>query len=515
MKTPDPAKPNIVFLFSDQHNAKVLGHEGHPDVKTPHLDRLAAEGVRFRNAIAQNPICTPSRVSFLSGQYCHNHGYYGLSGTNPGGLPCILEHFRSNGYRTSAVGKIHGPEYWVEDAVDNFHETAGCSAGGRSKKYEAFLESCGKLALEEHGGLPEFGKRGVQSMEGRASSLSFDESQEGWIAAETIDFMEGAHCESRPFFAFASFPRPHQCTAPSEPFWSMYDEARLTLPPNADYDLAAAGKSPHLRRAAAHWRKADWALIKPKTFEAARRRKLHGYLAAITQVDHAVGRILAWLEAKGLAENTLVVYSCDHGDYACEHSNMEKAPGICSDAITRIPMLWRWKGHLKAGHAPCELVESVDVVNTLCDLAGLEPLETADGISLRPLLEGGKGEVHGVAVTEFAWSKSVRKGKHRFVWYPKAMFPAEYPTGFGELYDLEEDPYEMKNLYFDAASKSTVDELTRDLLDWLVTTTRPKSTQPALYAHPTQTRVRYQNQVNGDGKIPWRHMNHIAGGNYT
>lgn len=510
-----PQKPNIVFLFSDQHNAKVLGHAGHPDVKTPHLDRLAREGVRFTNAITQNPICTPSRLSFLSGQYAHNHGYYGLSGPNPGGLPCVLGHFRDAGYRTSAVGKIHCPEYWVEDAVDHFHETADCSVGGRSKKYEAFLESRGKSGLEDHGSLPEFGKRGGQSMEGRVSPLAFDESQEGWIASETIEFMQKANEEGKPFFAFASFPRPHQCTAPSEPFWSMYAGKKLTLPPNADYDLAAAGKAPHMQKSAAQWRKGEWALIEPKTFEAARARKLHGYLAAISQTDHAVGLILDWLDQKGLAENTLVIYSTDHGDYACEHGIMEKAPGICADAITRIPFLWRWKGKIPAGQTAPELVETVDVVNTLCKLAGLEPLETVDGVSLDGLLMGQRGEVRTIAVTEFAWSKSVRRGKYRFVYYPKAMFPAEHPEGFGELYDLEQDPYEMKNLYFDSSLKSVVDSMKSDLMDWIVTTTRNKSVWPARYSHPTQSIERYKIEVNADGHQPWRATFQNAGGNYT
>src|SRR5512134_1185753 len=93
-------QPNVLFIISDQHNAKVLGHRGHPDVKTPNLDRMATQGVRFANAITQNPICTPSRVSWLSGQYCHNHGYYGLSGPEPRGLPSVLGHFRRAGYRT-------------------------------------------------------------------------------------------------------------------------------------------------------------------------------------------------------------------------------------------------------------------------------------------------------------------------------------------------------------------------------------------------------------------------------
>ena len=118
-------RPNILLLFSDQHHAKVLGHKGHPNVLTPHIDQLANEGVRFDNAITQNPICTPSRTCWLSGQYCHNHGYYGLSGPNPGGLPTLFGHLGKYGYRTGAVGKIHCPEYWVEDDVDFFVETTG------------------------------------------------------------------------------------------------------------------------------------------------------------------------------------------------------------------------------------------------------------------------------------------------------------------------------------------------------------------------------------------------------
>ena len=148
-------------------------------VQTPHLDRMAAEGVRFSSAITQNPICTPSRVSFLSGQYCHNHGYYGLSGPSPQGLPNIFGVFREAGYTTAAIGKIHCPEYWVEDQCDVFHETCGCSVGGRSPAYAQFLRDGEKEELEDHGGLPEFGARGTQSMEGRPSSLSFDEAQEG------------------------------------------------------------------------------------------------------------------------------------------------------------------------------------------------------------------------------------------------------------------------------------------------------------------------------------------------
>ena len=238
------SRPNILLLFSDQHHAKVLGHNGHPDVHTPHLDRLAAEGVRFDNAITQNPICTPSRTCWLSGQYCHNHGYYGLSGPNPGGLPTLFGHLRRHGYRTGAVGKIHCPEYWVEDDVDFFLETCGSSIGGRSAAYADYLAERGLTELEDHGAMQEFGADGRQTCDARASKVSYEDGQEGYLTRAGIDFMRRCADDGRPFFLQANFPKPHQCYTPAQPFWDRYDEASLTLPPNADHDLH--GKAPPL-----------------------------------------------------------------------------------------------------------------------------------------------------------------------------------------------------------------------------------------------------------------------------
>jgi len=508
-------QPNILFILSDQHNAKVLGCKGHPDVKTPHLDRMAAEGVRFDNAITQNPICTPSRVCYLSGQYAHNHGYYGLSGPRPNGLPSILGHFRRAGYRTAAMGKIHCPEYWIEDDSDVYHEVCeGCSVGGVSPAYAAFNREIGHDDGQEHYGLPEFGRdRGRQSMEGRPGPRPFEHTMEGWLAKTAVEFMQSSAAAKKPFICHVSLPRPHQTTSPAPEFWNLYDESKLHLPPNADYDMK--GQAPHLRAQAEGWRKWQWQLFEPKTFEAGRLRKLHGYLGAVSQVDHAVGQILEFLRTSGLGENTLVVYSSDHGDYACEHGLMEKAPGICHDAITRIPATAWWPGHVKAGYVANEIVETVDWSNTFCALAGVEPMETSDGRDISRLLTGEHAEVHRVGVTEFAWSKSLRKGKYRLVYYPREMFPKEYPDGFGELYDMDADPWEMQNRFFDPAMADVVRELMADLTEWLVTTTRPATILPrALKEDSAQRITRYENTVNLDGKIPPDWVRQAAYRNY-
>ncbi len=506
------SRPNVIFILSDQHNAKVLSHKGHPDVKTPNLDRLAAEGVRCDNAITQNPICTPSRVSFLSGQYCHNHGIYGLGGPNPGGLPTVLGHFRRHGYATAAIGKIHCPEYWVEDDTDFFREVCpGCSVGD-NPEYRAYLAARGLL---EDWSFSE-GRKGTfgQCLDGYMSPLAYRDAPEGWIVTQAMEFMRKARQDNKPFIAHVSFPRPHQTYAPVREFWEMYDENSLRLPPNWQYSLER--KAPTLRRTvqSARDRAAEWTVTEPHTYEAGCRRKLRGYLGCVSMMDHAVGELLDWLDQHGLAENTVVVYSADHGDYACEHGIVEKAPGICSDAITRIPYIWRFPVAIKAGTVVEPIVETVDVLPTLCSLCELPPMQTADGHDVSPLLRGENILVREVGVTEFAWSKSLRKGSYRYVYYPREMFAEEYPDGFGELYNLADDPWEMNNLYFAPDQAARIRELERDLMDWLITTTRPVSVNASRQPAGEQTRTRLHRSVNSDGRIHPDNLRGLGNMNY-
>jgi arylsulfatase len=372
-----------------------------------------------------------------------------------------------------------------------------------SPAYAAFNRAIGHDDGQEHFGLPEFGlERGRQSMEGRPGPRPFAHTMEGWLSKTAIEFMRETAERRQPFICHVSLPRPHQTTSPAPEFWNLYETSRLHLPPNADHD--GDDQAPHLRAAARGWRTRDWMLFEPKTFEAGRLRKLHGYLGAVSQVDHAVGQMLDYLRGSGLAENTVVVYSADHGDYACEHGIMEKAPGIGHDAITRVPAIWWAPGRFPAGRTIPEIVETVDWAPTFCALAGLDPMETADGRDLSPALAGGAADPRRVGVTEFAWSKSLYQGDYRLVYYPRDFFAAEYPEGFGELYNLTADPWEMRNLYFDPAHTEIVRAMRAELLDWLVTTTRPVSSL-GVNSHcvfpSNQSRVRYSVQVNADGKV--------------
>lgn len=514
-------QPNVLFVLSDQHNAKVTGYAGHPNAKTPTLDRLAAEGVRFDNMVVQNPICTPSRVSYLAGQYCHNHGYFGLSGPNPNGLPTVLGHFRRHGYATAAIGKIHCPEYWVEDDADCFREVAGgCSIGG-APEYMAFLRERGALdRYEESVGAKAPNGQG-QLLDGFQSTLTYEESQEGFALAEASRFIRECHSAGKPFFVHLSCPKPHQVYQPPKEFWELYDESEIVLPENADYDLA--GKAPNLISTSRGFRDGSWTEFEPRTFEAGRIRKMHGYLGCVSHVDYTVGKALELLEELGIADDTIIVYTSDHGDYAAEHGIMEKAPGLCSDAITRVPLLLRFPKTAAAGVIRSEIVEAVDIAPSLVDLAGLPPMNTVDGASLRPLLsaEGacspgeaaswGKACIPstasvrhkptaGIGVTEFPLSTSIRRGRYRLVVYAKDRFP-EYPDGLTELYDLADDPWEMTNLAMSPGHEKVIAEITDELMRWRMRTARFTTALQAVQRDGADWTTRYRNSTAADGRI--------------
>ncbi len=482
---------NVLFVVSDQHLATCMGCEGHPQAITPNMDRLAHQGVRFATAYTQNTICTPSRVSLLSGQYCHNHGYYGLSGPCPDRLPGFLGHFRTHGYRTAGIGKLHTPNDpldWVSGQVDLYDECydygsdfEGCSP------YFRYLDRLGLRDKEDSIRLPEF--PGAQQDDGRPSQLPYEHSVEGWCVQQATQFIDEARAAGKPFCMEVSLPRPHQCYTPDRRFWDLYP-ADLALPPTIDQ--GASHRPPHFRAMVEHAKRWE-GLIEPKGVEHVRRRVWRAYLACITQVDHALGQLLDHLDRTGLAENTVVIYGSDHGAYSGTHGVPEKAPGICSESVCRVPYIWRAPGVTKAGHVSGQLVENVDLAPTITALCGLPPMETTDGRNITGLLQGDDRPVRTVAVTENVWSKSVRWDDWRFVHYQPEMFGSR---DYGELYNIRSDPNETRNLFADPSRQDMVAEGRKRLLEWLIGTTRVTTVWPAI----DYSKSPYDYRTAGDGK---------------
>lgn len=478
---------NVLMVVSDQHLATCIAAEGDRQVITPHMDRLAREGTLCRGAYTANPICTPSRVSIFSGQYCHNHGYYGLSGPRPEALPSFLSHFREAGYRTAGVGNLHvpnRPRNWLEHHLDHFADYHESIEGELYKT--PYYDKLRALGLMEKEDMHFFHHNMGYFLEGFPSPLPFELSQEGWCTEEAIRFIDAQ--DDRPFCMQVALQRPHQPFTPDKRFWEMYPE---DLAPPATLHQDPSGRPPHFKAMYEWFRKMKWP-IAPHDFESAARRLWRGYLACITHVDHSLGLMLEHLDRRGLAENTIVIYTADHGGYSGTYGIGEKAPGICSEAVCRVPMIWRVPGVTRAGTVTPHLMGTIDMAPTLASLCGLKPMESVDGVDVSPILRGEAKPVHEVAVTEFAWSKAIRFGPWRLVHYQPEMFPGQE---VGELYNLEADPLETRNLYHNPGSREVVERGRRLLLEWLIRTTRVKSIWPA----PGDWR-KFDYPLAGDGK---------------
>lgn len=457
--------PSILIIKSDQHNARCLGANGHRQVKTPNLDGLAREGVNFTQAFVQNPICTPSRMCYLTAQYPHNHGMYGLRQANAvsfsSTLPSIFSEFRKLGYRTGIVGHVHVPDEWLQPHCDQYRDMY--PDGSEGDPYAYYLKDKGLLDKRDDIALDGV----VQSLDARASELSFDDSSDGYVLRSFCQFMDSLPAD-QPFLYQMDPVHPHQCWIPTREFWDLYEGVDLELPPSADEDLSSK-PSNQARTLKAH-HGYPW-LFEPKTYGAGRLRKLRGYYGCISQVDHMVGLALSKLRDTGREENTLVIYCSDHGDFALEHGFVEKAPGISYDAILRTPLIWRWPaGGLKTGLAVSELVESVDLFPTICSLLGVPAPDTVDGMDISPMLRGDTRPVRDFVVAEFPLSRTIRTKEWKLCHRPSGMHNEKRDAG--ELYHVSEDPWEMKNLFGDPKYQGVREELRRTLFDWTQITTR-------------------------------------------
>ncbi len=495
--------PNVLMVLADQHHAGLLGCVGHPQALTPRLDAFAAEAFRFDAAYCPNPVCTPSRTSILSGQHCHNHGCFGLSGPTPRGLPSLFSHFRAAGYRTAAYGKLHlpcRPRNWIADHVDELGDAYETPDGviGRSE-YLDHLTSLGLREREDSWhNTWNYGAPAI-SLDAMPSLLPYEHTMEQWCVDRLLRFLDAA--PDRPFCAQVAFQKPHHPLLPQRRFWEMYPED-LELP--AGFHHEPTGRSPAFQTMWRQMRTMRWDFARPgDDAEAGPRRAWRGTLACITQIDDVFGRLRDELERRGLWEDTIVVYSSDHGAYHGLRGIPEKAPGICSEDVCRVPLLLRAPGLARPGGVTDALVQSVDLAPTLAAACGLPPMDTADGSDLGPLLRGEVASVHEAVVTENAFSKAIRWGRWRYVHYPRVMFGGACD---GELYDLDADPEETRNLIAEPSARAALDEGRRRLVDWLVQTTRVVTSHPAAAtrrgAYGRDDAILMEYPLAADGRAP-------------
>ncbi len=454
-------RPNVVWIMSDQHNANCVGYAGQRDVQTPNIDRIAAQGVRFTNAFCNNPICAPSRITFMTGQYPHTHRLFGnnnaeLPQANPDTLACL---FRRYGYQTAIVGKSHMVRRWDADGFEFIRYTDLADAthlDPTQTHYFQYLVEQGLDHLYEEG-TPKSGQD--YTLDGSAPAhLPYEHSIERYTGDQTLEFLRGRDV-NRPFFVQMSFQRPHSPIAPASDHFDRYDPAEIELPENArDYfENRFAGKPEFMQQMVANPRL--YPLVDPDPNRL--KRCLASYYALITAIDSEIGRVLDYLDALGELENTIILYHADHGDFAGEHGLFHKNMGIY-DSIHRIPFVLSWPGGPQGTHCDA-LIEAVDWYPTLCELCEIPQPDERDGVSLLPVMRGASPGKDAV-FCEWDWLNpggkisAIRTHDYRLVYYAG--------INDGELYDHRTDPGEMRNCWRNPDYLAVKTELLERLLSF-------------------------------------------------
>ncbi|HEX2036026.1 MAG TPA: sulfatase-like hydrolase/transferase, partial [Chloroflexota bacterium] len=391
-----PRRPNILILMPDELRADALGYAGHPVYRTPHVDRLAREGVAFANAYCTSPLCMPARASMISGLYPHNHHIQ----ENAGSLPLDDESYahliRQAGYATAYIGKSHfGADTPRRDLVDDeaavrargfddVHQVPGPLALARTDSHlsrrwqalgllEAYREDYRRRAQD--GGAAAW-----------ASPLPVEEFADSYVGARAEAWLR-AYRQERPFLLVVGFGGPHPPLDPPEPYASMYDPS--TIPDPIPAGEPGDWVPEYVRRRMLELTGAQNRGHAPHVAQEIARQRMASYGGKISLIDDRVGRILAVLDERGWTEDTLVIFLADHGEMGGDHGRYNKS--VFFESAARIPLVMRWPAALPPGGRVEALVEQLDLFATVVEAAGAPPSRRAFARSLLPLARGDAG----------------------------------------------------------------------------------------------------------------------------
>jgi iduronate 2-sulfatase len=435
-------RPNVLLIMADDLNND-LGTYGHPLVKTPNLDRLAARGVRFDRAYTQFPLCSPSRVSLLTGLRPDTTKVYDLQTDFRSILPeavTLPQMFKRTGYRVARVGKIYHYGNPGQIGTSGLDDPASwdvvVNPRGIDKDEEAQLTNLTP-------------KRGLgAALAFYASPAPDDAHTDGKVAAETIALLEqSVKSGDRPFFIGAGFYRPHCPFIAPRKYFDLYPLERIQAARFAPEQLARV-PAPALFTNPPNW----------DVPEQGQRESIQAYYASISFLDANVGRILDALERLGLVDNTIVVFVSDHGYHLGELGQWMKQ--TLFERSARTPLIMAGPGVVARGQASPRMVELLDIYPTLAEIAGLTPPADLQGRSLTPLLKNPRSAWQRPAVTQVRrgggpdtfMGYSIRTEKWRYT---------EWDNGKRgtELYDESDDSSEMKNLASDAKYRNVASEM--------------------------------------------------------
>jgi iduronate 2-sulfatase len=454
------APPNVLFIASDDMRPQ-LGCYGDSNVKSPHLDGLAKRGMVFERSYVQQALCSPSRISMLSGRYPATTGIFEIGRPLRATMPDITtlpQHFKNNGYHTRSLGKIYhvGIDDDASWTIPAWHsKTPRYGPLGRS-----MVEA--KRKDDEAKGIKRTARaKGVGFYAGPAFEV-VDEDDEALLDGDTAanaiaQLREHAKNPSQPFFLGVGFANPHVPWVAPKKYWDLYDRSKLPLATNTDVPKGAPAFATTQANDFLSYANVPEGQL-PEPFQ---RECLHGYLAAISYVDAQVGRLLAALDETDLAKNTIVVFWTDHGYYMGEHSWWGMKHNNYEGA-TRNALIISQPGMKQAGKKTVALAQAVDLAPTLTELCGLPKQAAFEGRSLKPVLEDPTTSVNEAA---FSWypkdghlGVAMRTDKWRFVeWTKKGQEPIR------ELYDMTRDLECDVNLADDGKHDDQVAALSKQL----------------------------------------------------
>ena len=439
----------MLLLMADQHRADCLGADGNPAIHTPNLDRLAAEGARFRCAYSSTPTCTPARSALLTGLSPWRHGMLGygrVAEKYPLEMPRAL---REAGYHTLGIGKMH---YHPQRNPHGFHQML-LDESGRAESPEFRSDYRAWFWSEAPGLDPD--ATGISWNDHRSKIYVLPERLHPtrWTADVAVRFLE-QYNRPEPFFLKVSFARPHSPYDPPERWMRRYAEAAL---PKAVVGAWASRYAPRSDPSNELWH-GDLGAEQV-------RRSRQGYYGSVSFLDEQIGRILEALEKRSWLEQTLILYTSDHGDMTGDHHLWRKS--YAYQASARIPMLMRWPSGLMAsrrGQVLAQPVELRDVLPTCLEAASAPARQELDGRSLLALLRGEAWREHLDLEHDICYSpenhwSALTDGRWKYVFHA--------PDGREQLFDLDRDPAELNDLASEAAHEAQLRRWRNRLIEHL------------------------------------------------
>jgi arylsulfatase len=451
-----PDRPNVILICVDQWRGDCLSVAGHPVVHTPYLDQMALEGVQFYRAYTACPSCIPARAGLYTGLSPRTHGRVGYQDGVPWDYPVTMAgEFTRHGYQTQAVGKLH---VYPERSQIGFqhvvlHDGYLHFARRRERDY-SLVDDYVPWLRERYASDADYFDHGVNCNSFIARPWDKPEHLHptNFVITQGIDFLRRRD-PRKPFFLFLSFHRPHPPYDP--PAWAFEQYLRQPMPdpPVGDWlDLFAARDDPHRPDALV-------ATLDPRTLHRARA----GYYGHMTHIDHQINRFLEVLQEFGLRDRTYVCFVSDHGEMMGDHHLYRKS--VPYEGSARVPLILQGPrdGAIQRGSAVSQVIELRDIMPTLLDCAGLPVPESVEGRSFLPLARGESIEwrphLHGehpYAGQSIQW---LTDGREKYVWFSG--------TGHEQLFDLEQDPQELRDLARDPAAAERVAPWRRALIEAL------------------------------------------------